>query len=314
MRGWQGWNRGRSDSVRAGDNRRRCRLLPVAAAILALLVASMAPQAQTIPSSQSPRITGLAHMAYYVTNLARARAWYEGFLGFQEAFALKHPDGAEYGAYVKINDHRYIILLQEPPKNHGYMHDMGLMTNNAEGMRAHLASLGIPVPPEVTRNLAGNLSFDLNDPAGFTIQVVQYTPGSLTSHARGKFMPKDRISIHIDHIGLLQNSKQAAWSFYSKAFGFVKDGNGTKMTIPGSHDRFEIGFERKPASIARYHVKDHICLSVPDVPATVAMLNAKPQAKNYRAIETHVLPNGKHVAELYGPDGNRIELMEPPKS
>ena len=33
----------------------------------------------------------------------------------------------------------------------------------------------------------------------------------------------------------------------------------------------------------------------------------------YREIETHVLENGKNVAEMYDPDGNRVELMEPPK-
>jgi hypothetical protein len=54
-------------------------------------------------------------------------------------------------------------------------------------------------------------------------------------------------------------------------------------------------------------------LSVPDVPKVAAMLRAKPAAARFRAIETHVLDNGKHVAELYDLDGNRVELMEPPK-
>jgi catechol 2,3-dioxygenase-like lactoylglutathione lyase family enzyme len=62
-----------------------------------------------------------------------------------------------------------------------------------------------------------------------------------------------------------------------------------------------------------FHVKNHICLSVPDVPGIAAVLQAKPAASKYREIETHVPENGKHVAELYDPDGNHVELMEPPK-
>ena len=86
------------------------------------------------------------------------------------------------------------------------------------------------------------------------------------------------------------------------------------MKIADSTDRFELGFERKPPTIDRYHVKDHICLSVPDVPAVTSMLSAKPAANTFREIENHQLGNGKHVAELYDLDGNRVELMEPPKT
>jgi len=85
------------------------------------------------------------------------------------------------------------------------------------------------------------------------------------------------------------------------------------MKVGDGPDRFELGFERKPPTPERYHIKDHICLSVPDVPVIAVMLKARPAAKNFREIETHVLDNGKHVAELYDLDGNRVELMEPPK-
>ncbi|MGH9353752.1 MAG: VOC family protein [Terriglobia bacterium] len=191
---------------------------------------------------------------------------------------MKSRDGSDHIAFVKINDRQFIAA-----------------------------------PKTLTRNQAGNLSFDITDPFGFTIQILQYEPGSLTAQGKGKLMPAARISTHIDHVGLLFGDRQKAADFYSNAFGFTREGDGTKMTLGGGPDRFELGFERKPPTEARYHVKDHICLSVPDVPKVVAMLDAKPAAKNYRQIETHVLANGKHVAELYGPDGNRVELMEPPR-
>jgi len=66
---------------------------------------------------------------------------------------------------------------------------------------------------------------------------------------------------------------------------------------------------------ARFHVKDHICLSNADVPKVTADLKARPQNAEFpQAIaDIHQLPNGKHVIEIYDTDKNRIELMEPAK-
>jgi lactoylglutathione lyase len=256
----------------------------------------------------------MAHMGYYVTDLGKARAYYEGLLGFQEAFALKNADGSDHAVFIKINDHQYIELVAETPKNHGFLYDVAFETNDAKGMRDHLASLGISVPGKVVKDATGNLSFDITDPSGFTIQIVQYMPDSLTSRSKGKFMPSSRISTHIDHLGLLVNDRESSWKFYGDTFGFVKEGDGSKMAVPGSEDRFELGVERKPPTIDRYHVKDHICLSAPDVPKVTAELQAKPAMSEFpKAIaDIHQLGSGKHVIEIYDADGNRVELMEPP--
>jgi lactoylglutathione lyase len=260
-----------------------------------------------------PHITGVAGIAYDVTDLTKARAYYEGFLGFGEAGAVKNPGGSDHAAFVKINDHQYIELIQEPATNHGFLHGAMFQTNDAEGMRALLKSKGIAVPDKVAKDPAGNLAFDVTDPSGFNLEIVQYLPHSLTGKSRGKDMPANRIADHVDHIGLLVNDRDESLQWYANAFGFVKEGDGSKMVIGSGPDRFELGVDKKNRTVDRYHVKDHLCLSVPDVPKVTAELNAKPQARDYRTIESHQLPNGKHVDELYGPDGNRIELMEPPK-
>ena len=240
-------------------------------------------------------------------HVAQARAWYEDFLGFEEVFALKNV------IFIKINDHQFIELFAEPAKNYGFLHDVAFETGDAAGVRAHFASLGLKVPAAVEKDLAGDLSFDVIDPFGFTIQVVQYKPDSRTGIGKGKHMPETRISTHIDHLGILINDKEEAAKYYGDFFGFAGEGDTTKRRIGDGPDRFELGFERRARSADRFHIKNHICLSVPDVPKVAAMLQAKPAAKNYREIETHVLDNGKHVAELYDLDGNRVELMEPPK-
>jgi len=145
-----------------------------------------------------PRITGMAHMAYHVTDLKKARDYYEGFLRFQEAFTIKNADGTDHIVFIKINDRQYIELYAEPFQNYGYIHDAGFETNDAKGMRDHLASIGVKVPDAVTKDETGNLSFSILDPSGFTLQIVQYLPNSMTGETKGKFMPAARISDHID--------------------------------------------------------------------------------------------------------------------
>jgi catechol 2,3-dioxygenase-like lactoylglutathione lyase family enzyme len=182
-------------------------------------------------------------------------------------------------------------------------------------MRDHLASIGVKVPDNVVKDEEGNLSFDITDPSGFTIEIIQYLPKSMTGKTKGKFIPATRISDHIDHIGLLVNDRATAWKFYGDAFGFIKDGDGSKMSIPDSQDRFELGVEKKTPTEARFHVKDHICLSNPDVPKMTAELRAKPEIKEFpdAIADTHQLPNGKNVVEIYDLDHNRVEVMEPSK-
>jgi catechol 2,3-dioxygenase-like lactoylglutathione lyase family enzyme len=281
-------------------------IMLLAAPFLAVSLLAQAPAAP-------PRITGAAHMAYYVSDLQKARAYYVDFLGFEEAFALKNADGSDHVAFIKINDRQYIELFVEPPTNHGFLHDAGFETGDARGVRAFFASLGVKVPETVSKDLTGNRSFSVTDPFGFTIEIVQYEPDSRTAVGTGKYMPANRISTHIDHLGLLIGDREEAAKYYHDTFGFVSEGDGSKQRIGDGPDRFELGFERKPPTAARFHVKNHICLSVPDVPKVAEILRAKPAAKTFREIETHVLDNGKHVAELYDLDGNRVELMEPPK-
>lgn len=285
------------------------------AAALLVLICALWPSALSHAQSAPARITGIAHMAYYAGDLKKARDYYEGFLGFQEAFALHNPDGSEHVVFIKINDHQFIELYAEAAKNHGFMHDAGFETNDAKGMRDHLAAIGLKVPDTVTKDETGNLSFDITDPSGFTIQIVQYLPGSMTSRTKGKFMPATRISDHIDHIGLLVDAREISWKFYGDAFGLTKEGDGSKMAIPDSPDRFELGVEKKAPTEARFHVKDHICLSNPDVPKMTAELRAKPQVQEFpdAIADTHQLDNGKNVVEIYDLDHNRVEVMEPPK-
>ena len=57
---------------------------------------------------KSPRILGLSHMAVFVSDLRKARSFYEDFLGYQEPYVLKREDGSDRIVFIKINDYQYI--------------------------------------------------------------------------------------------------------------------------------------------------------------------------------------------------------------
>src|SRR3982074_2323029 len=80
-----------------------------------------------------PKILGAAHVAFYVSDLAKARAFYEDFLGFdEEPFTLKKTDGSERIVFIKINDTQYIELFAESPKADGRLNHISIYTDDAD--------------------------------------------------------------------------------------------------------------------------------------------------------------------------------------
>src|SRR6516164_10921641 len=89
----------------------------------ALAVSSML--AQSVPTR--PKTLGIAHMAVYVSDLAKARTFYKDFLGFdEEPFTLKKADGSERIVFIKINDQQYLELFNEAPKSDGRLNHISI--------------------------------------------------------------------------------------------------------------------------------------------------------------------------------------------
>ena len=117
--------------------------------LMCLSLSAQAPPAR-------PKVLGLAHYSIFVSDLAKARAFYEDFLGYEEAFTLPKADGTVQMAFVKINDHQYLELLNEPNKGEGQLNHLGLYTDDVERMRQYLASRGVKVPDQAILNRIGN--------------------------------------------------------------------------------------------------------------------------------------------------------------
>lgn len=286
-----------------------------------LAFAACARPAPKGPPDQ-PQIQGIGHMAIYVSDLARARAFYRDFLGFDEAFSLPRPDGGDRIAFIKVNDLQYIELFAEPPKPtaRGRLNHVAFHTSDAEGLRLALAARGVKVPPKVGKGKIGNHQFGVVDPEGNDVELLQYGADGWSRRETGKHLPDSRIAARIAHLGVLAGRLGPALEFYRR-LGFVETWRGgpspkqlswVNLRVPGGEDYLELMLYDQPPSPEQLGGKQHICLEVPDVAAAVARLEARPARKDYpRAIEVKVGVNRKRQANLFDPDGTRVELMEP---
>jgi catechol 2,3-dioxygenase-like lactoylglutathione lyase family enzyme len=269
-----------------------------------------------------PHILGISHMAVYVSDLQKTRAFYKDFLGFDEPYTLKRDDGADRLAFIKINEDQYLELFAENPKEEGvHLNHISFFTDDAEGMRVYLASKGIKVPEKVGKGKIGNSNFNITDPDGHTVEIVQYEPDSWTRREKGKHMPDTRISTHAMHVGVMVRHLEASQKFYGDIFGFQEFWRGSSsgkvlswvnMRVPDGNDYLELMLYSKPPDEREAGVMNHVCLVTPDIDKAVAALEARPAYKNYgRPIQIRTGVNGKRQANLFDPDGTRIELMEP---
>src|SRR3974377_498922 len=65
---------------------------------------------------ERPKITGISHVGYFVSDLPKAISFWHDFLGFDEAYDLKKENGRDIRiAFIKINDHQHIELFNEKP-------------------------------------------------------------------------------------------------------------------------------------------------------------------------------------------------------
>ena len=307
-------------SERLGERRLKTQvvrklLFPISLTVLLALYSAGADQAPR------PHILGVAHMALYVSDLQKARAFYEDFLGYAEPYTLKRDDGSDRITFVKINEDQYLELFAEAPKTEGHLNHIAFYTDSAESVRSYMAAQGIKVPEKVSKGKIGNLNFTVSDPDGHTVEIVQYEPDSWTRQQQGKYVPDSRISTHIMHIGVTIGPLEPAMKFYRDILGFQEFWRGSSsgttlswvnMRVPDGKDYLEFMLYSKPLEAQQLGGKNHICLVVPDIQKAVAELNARPARKKYsQQIEIKVGVNGKRQANLFDPDGTRVELMEP---
>lgn len=268
-----------------------------------------------------PRILGIAHIALFAKDVAASRRFYTGLLGYQEAFDLKQPDGSLSLTFFKINERQYIELFPEREPDSDRLNHIALEVDNAEAMRVLMAAHGIPVPASVPKGRTRNSNFTVKDPDGHGVEIVQYEPDSASSQARGKFLPADRASSRMAHVGVIALRLDRSMAFYRDMLGFRETWRGSRdgqtlswvnLKAPDGDDYIELMLEKEMPGATRRGTAHHLCLFVPDIAKSLAELEARPARQGYtRPLEIRTGINRKRQLNLYDPDGTRTELMEP---
>lgn len=298
----------------------RARLLVSSVLCVATLL-TVASFAQTATPVSRPAIVGVAHIGLKTDDLAAARKFYTGVLGFQEPFSLDKAPSEGTGlllTYFKVNDHQYVEMFPElSDSKMDRLSHISFETSNAEQMRAYLASRGVKVPDKLEPMQDGNRGFDVMDPDGHDVEFVEYVPGSLHSRNFGKFLPDTRISTRIIHVGVVVKDRAAADRFYRDILGFKLQWQGgmkdtatdwVAMRVPDGTDWVEYMLNVKNPDPHLLGVMHHLALGVPNIQDgyKVATQRGYPEKEKPK-----IGRDGKWQYNLYDPNFTRVELMEP---
>jgi hypothetical protein len=131
--------------------------------------------------------------------------------------------------FFMVNDHRYIELYPEHEANTDRTTHISLETDDIEALRPYLASNGVQVPDHAHKARIGNLSFDIIDPAGPKVEMVQFMPDGQTASAYGKYMSDQRVSKHMTQVGLFVVTKlDPEYKFYTDILDFNRHGGAVR--------------------------------------------------------------------------------------
>jgi len=267
-----------------------------------------------------PRITGVAHIAVFAADYEKSRTFYRDFLGLQEPYSLANPDGTPSMTFFKINERQYVELFPEKTPGTDRLNHISIETNDAEAMRRYLAARGVAVPERVGKGRIGNSNFNIKDPEGHTVEIVQYEPDGWTVRERGRHLGPSRVSTHMLHVGIIVTRFDAEMKFYREVLGFRETWRGSRagdelswvnLQVPDGEDYIELMLYREAPPPDRRGTPHHLALEVADVVKAIAAIDAMPYRSQYtRPIQAQTGINRKRQVNLYDPDGTRIELME----
>jgi len=278
-----------------------------------------------LSAQDRPKVLGVAHLAVYVKDLAKTRQFYEELLGFAEPFTLPNKDKtATRIVFIKVNDQQYFEIFNEKDRGEGQLNHISFYVDSADRAYAFFKAHGIAVlgdKGQVPKGQTGNKNFNVKDPDGHIVEIVEYQPDSWTAREAGKFMPPTRISDHMMHVGVLVGDLDKSMAFYHGLLGFTEFWRGSgspkslswvNMRVPEGDDYLELMLYAKIPEPDARGTKNHASLTIPDADKALEELKRRAAKIGYtREIVIQTGVNRKRQINLYDPDGTRIELMEP---
>jgi catechol 2,3-dioxygenase-like lactoylglutathione lyase family enzyme len=258
-------------------------------------------------------IARLAQVTWRVGDLQKARQFYGGVMGFEEAFQEKDAQGQGRGLWFKVNDDQFVAFLPGAGgEGECRLDRVSLLTPDIRRAHQMLRARGLACG-DVQAEADGNPHFWFADPDGTRLDLVQYMPGSRQSEARGKTNGVTRISDHMQHVGLAVANRDASMTFYCNSLGFWETTRGgpapddirwINLMMPGTHgDYIELMVHAADPLAGR----QHICFAVPDIQQAHKLLLERGLPANFKPFHSK---EGLWLMNLRDPNGLRVEFME----
>lgn len=237
--------------------------------------------------AQVPALSGIAHVAFRVSDVPKSREFYQK-LGFEQAFEFADP-GKPPVSYMKVNDHQFIELYGRAASSQptGLLH-LCYEASDIEAVWKQYMKAALN-PSENRKARAGNLLFILHDPEGQVIEFTQYLPGSLHFEDRGKHLGEHRISQHLLSATIAVRDVSVARAFYTDKLGFApaaaNDADRLRFT-----DKSEDQIELEPVTPA----------ATPRIAFEVASLKRAAERLDRLGLSVHA---GNDAVAVTDPDG-----------
>jgi len=277
-----------------------------------------------LPGEELP-LGGLSHVGIRVSDLEKARAFYTGVAGLDEAFTVKSDGGAVFLTSFKVNDRQFIEIFPGLTRDDLIpMTHIAFYTDHLEKVRQMIAGRGIPTS-EIRKGRDGSLSFSISDPPGQRLaflEFIEYTPDSSESRTKGKFLSSRRISTHLEHAGIVTIDVDTAYQFYVEKLGFHETWRRPNpdtgkvalihLRMPGgSRDYIELSNLSGIANLTRTRAATaaHCSLEVPEIKTAFQQTIERGETKDRK--DPRFGLDLRWQFNLFDADGTRVEFMQP---
>ena len=286
-----------------------------AATFLTLMFGSLATGQKAGPAAP-PAITGISHMCVYAADMAASERFYTHILG-----AVKEADPQEStGVRFYFSPLQFVEVLPLPAEHSiSRMQCVAYRTADAQQLQRYLRQHGVAATGDVQTAQDGSHWFKTADPEGNTVQFLE--PGR-TIALPASAQP---ISTRIIHVGYLVHDKAAEDHFYRELLGFKPYWFGAmqpqhldwvSQQVPQGHDWLEYmlvgaGSDTPLTAVDanQLGVLNHFSLGVNNMEKAMTTLIGE-ERLSPRHDGPQMGKDGKWQANLYDPDGTRVELME----
>ena len=277
--------------------------------------------AQAMPATPEVPIVGLAGVAFRTSDLAKARDYYQGVLGFAEAFSIKDRSGRVTSVYFKINDDQYVeVVADMQPGELRRQARVMFQSSDLKKLHAIYTERGLS-PTAIATGPDGNPVFRVIGPSAAKLDFIEYVPGSQQGQLRGKLLDTRRISTHLWHVGIYTEDRAASAPFYGEQLGLPRGrdvGRGEYIETPSSDSNTQTKHPRldpnNPATRAQFEREsmgavEHLALEVTDMKAMRDLVQERGKYTDLW-VRAHVGNNRHWLMHLFDPDGSRAEIME----